>query len=55
LVLAGREDAVIPPERRLEMAAAALPEATLVLAPRERPDAVTRQLLAWLQAGRGLP
>jgi pimeloyl-ACP methyl ester carboxylesterase len=56
LVLAGREDAVTPPERQLEMAAA-IPDATLVLVPRcghlaplERPDAVTRQLLAWLQA-----
>lgn len=56
LVLAGREDAVTPPERQIEMAEA-IPEATLVLLPRcghmaplERPAAVTAQLLAWLQA-----
>lgn len=56
LVLAGREDALTPPELALEMAAA-IPDATLVLLPRcghlapmERPEAVTRQLLAWLQA-----
>lgn len=56
LVLAGREDAVTPPERQIEMAEA-IPEATLVLLPRcghmaplERPEAVTAQLLAWLQA-----
>lgn len=54
LVLAGREDQITPPELQLEMAAA-IPAATLVLiansghlAPLERPDAVTRQLLAWL-------
>lgn len=56
LVLGGREDAVTPPERQIEMARA-IPDATLVLLPRcghlaplERPEAVTRQLLAWLQA-----
>ena len=54
LVLAGREDQVTPMELQLEMAQA-IPDATLVLIPRcghlaplERPDAVTRQLLAWL-------
>lgn len=61
LVLAGREDAVTPPKRQIEMARA-IPDATLVLLPRcghlaplERPEAVTRQLLAWLQAYPGLP
>jgi pimeloyl-ACP methyl ester carboxylesterase len=56
LVLAGREDAVTPPERQHEMAAA-IPDATLVLLPRcghlsplERPEAVARQLLLWLSA-----
>lgn len=56
LVLAGREDAVTPPERQHEMATA-IPDATLVLLPRcghlsplERPEAVTRQLLLWLSA-----
>jgi pimeloyl-ACP methyl ester carboxylesterase len=56
LVLAGREDAVTPPERQHEMATA-IPDATLVLLPRcghlsplERPGAVTRQLLLWLSA-----
>ena len=56
LVLCGREDALTPLDRHLEMAAA-IPDATLVavpncghLAPLERPDAVTRQLLAWLEA-----
>jgi pimeloyl-ACP methyl ester carboxylesterase len=55
LVLAGREDAVTPPELQIEMAMA-IPQATLVLLPRcghlaplERPLAVTRQLLAWLE------
>jgi pimeloyl-ACP methyl ester carboxylesterase len=55
LVLAGREDAVTPPELQLEMAAA-IPNASLVLLPRcghlaplERPEVVTRQLLAWLE------
>ena len=55
LVLAGREDAITPPELQHEMAAA-VPRATLVLLPLcghlstlERPDAVTRQLLAWLE------
>ncbi|MGD9509066.1 MAG: alpha/beta fold hydrolase [Geminicoccaceae bacterium] len=54
LVLAGREDQVTPPELQLEMAAS-IPDATLVLLPRcghlaplERPEAVTRQLAAWL-------
>jgi pimeloyl-ACP methyl ester carboxylesterase len=54
-VLAGREDAVTPPERQHEMAAS-IPDATLVLLPRcghlsplERPEAVTRQLLLWLR------
>ena len=54
LVLAGREDQLTPPELQLEMADA-IPDATLVLVPRcghlaplERPEAVTRQLLAWL-------
>ena len=54
LILAGRDDQITPPELQLEMAAA-IPDATLVLLPRcghlsplERPDAVTRQLLAWL-------
>jgi pimeloyl-ACP methyl ester carboxylesterase len=56
LVLAGREDAVTPPERQHEMATA-IPDATLVLLPRcghlsplERPEAVARQLLLWLSA-----
>lgn len=56
LVLAGREDAITPPELQQEMAAG-IQHATLVLLPRcghlstlERPDAVARQLLAWLQA-----
>jgi pimeloyl-ACP methyl ester carboxylesterase len=56
LILAGREDAVTPPEVQVEMAQA-IPNATLVLLPRcghlaplERPEAVTRQLLAWLEA-----
>jgi pimeloyl-ACP methyl ester carboxylesterase len=55
LVLAGREDAVTPPELQIEMAMA-IPQATLVLLPRcghlaplERPLAVARQLLAWLE------
>ncbi|HMQ28613.1 MAG TPA: alpha/beta fold hydrolase, partial [Acidimicrobiales bacterium] len=54
LVLAGREDQLTPPEPQLEMAHA-IPDATLVLLPRcghlaplERPEAVARQLLAWL-------
>lgn len=54
LVLAGREDAVTPLEAQLEMAQA-IPGATLVLlpacghlAPLERPQAVTAQLLNWL-------
>ncbi len=56
LVLAGREDQVTPLERQLEMAAA-IPDATLVTLPRcghlsplERPQAVTRQLIGWLDA-----
>ena len=54
LVLAGREDQITPPELQLEMAHA-IPDATLVLLPRcghlaplERPEAVTRQLMGWL-------
>ena len=54
LVLAGREDAMTPPEVQLEMAMA-IPKATLVLLPQcghlspmERPEAVATQLLAWL-------
>ena len=54
LVLAGRDDQVTPPAVQLEMAEA-IPDATLVLLPRcghlaplERPDAVARQLMAWL-------
>lgn len=54
LVLAGSQDQITPPEVQLEMASA-IPNATLVLLPRcghlaplERPDAVTRQLIAWL-------
>lgn len=56
LVLAGREDAITPPEVQHETAAA-IPRATLVLLPRcghlstlESPDAVSSQLLAWLAA-----
>lgn len=56
LVLCGREDALTPPELHREMAAA-IPDATLVELPRcghlpplERPEAVTRQLLGWLEA-----
>jgi pimeloyl-ACP methyl ester carboxylesterase len=55
-VLAGREDAITPLEVQIEMARA-IPQATLVLlpqcghlAPLERPEAVTRQLLAWLES-----
>lgn len=55
LVLAGREDAITPPELQIEMAQA-ISQATLVLVPRcghmaplEQPEAVTRQLLAWLE------
>jgi pimeloyl-ACP methyl ester carboxylesterase len=54
LVLAGRDDQVTPPELQLEMAGL-IPDATLVLLPRcghlaplERPAAVTRQLMGWL-------
>lgn len=54
LVLAGREDAITPPDRQLEMAHA-IPDATLVLLPRcghlaplERPEEVTAQLTVWL-------
>lgn len=56
LVLCGRQDQLTPPALHEEMAAA-IPEATLVvlpgcghLAPLERPEAVTAQLLAWLEA-----
>ncbi len=56
LVLCGRQDRLTPPSLHEEMAAA-IPEATLVvlpncghLAPLERPEAVTAQLLAWLEA-----
>lgn len=56
LVLAGHADQVTPLELQLEMAAA-IPDATLVTLPRcghlsplERPEAVIRQLLAWLDA-----
>jgi pimeloyl-ACP methyl ester carboxylesterase len=56
LVLAGRDDAVTPPKLQLELATL-IPNATLVLIPRcghlaplERPEAVTRQLLLWLDA-----
>lgn len=62
LVLCGREDQLTPPALHEEMAAA-IPDATLVvlpgcghLAPLERPEAVTAQLVAWLEArpaGRG--
>lgn len=54
LVLAGREDAITPLEVQLELAQA-IPQATLVLLPRcghlaplERPEDVSRQLLLWL-------
>jgi pimeloyl-ACP methyl ester carboxylesterase len=56
LVLCGRQDQLTPPALHEEMAAA-IPQATLVvlpgcghLAPLERPEAVTAQLLAWLEA-----
>jgi pimeloyl-ACP methyl ester carboxylesterase len=56
LVLCGREDALTPLAMHLELAAA-IREATLVvipncghLAPLERPQAVTRQLLGWLES-----
>lgn len=58
LVLCGRQDQLTPPALHEEMAAA-IPDATLVvlpgcghLAPLERPEAVTAQLLAWLGARR---
>jgi len=61
LVLAGREDQLTPMELQLEMAGL-IPNATLVLLPRcghlaplERPAAVTRQLLAWLDGGDRSP
>ena len=61
LVLAGREHQLTPMELQLEMAGL-IPDATLVLIPRcghlaplERPDAVTRQLLAWLDGGDRSP
>ena len=54
LVLAGREDAITPLEAQTELVQA-IPQATLVLlpecghlAPLERPEAVTYQLLLWL-------
>jgi pimeloyl-ACP methyl ester carboxylesterase len=56
LVLVGRQDRLTPLDRHEEMAAA-IPGATLVvlpdcghLSPLEQPAAVTRQLLAWLDA-----
>jgi pimeloyl-ACP methyl ester carboxylesterase len=56
LVLAGREDTITPLEMQIEMAGA-IPQATLVLlrrcghlAPLERPEAVTRQFLAWWES-----
>lgn len=56
LVLCGRQDQLTPPALHEEMAAA-IPNATLVvlpacghLAPLERPQAVTAQLVAWLVA-----
>ncbi|MCS6778771.1 MAG: alpha/beta hydrolase [Geminicoccaceae bacterium] len=64
LVLCGRQDQLTPVGLHEEMAAA-IPEATLVVLPRcghlvtlERPESVTAQLLAWLEApaaesGRG--
>ena len=57
LVLGGREDALMPPDRQLEMALA-IPRATLLLlpecghlAPLEAPAAVTRALGSWLRDG----
>jgi pimeloyl-ACP methyl ester carboxylesterase len=56
LVICGREDALMPLELHLEMAAN-IPDATLVVLPRcghlatiERPDAVADQLALWLRA-----
>lgn len=56
LILAGRDD-VLTPRAAQEAMAGAIPGADLVLLGRcghlstlERPDAVTRQLLAWLEA-----
>ena len=55
LILAGRDDQITPPELQLEMTVA-IPDARLVLLPRcghlaplERPTAVTRELLGWLE------
>lgn len=60
LVLCGRQDQLTPPALHEEMAAA-IPDATLVVLPRcghltplERPEAVTAQLLAWLEAREGM-
>jgi pimeloyl-ACP methyl ester carboxylesterase len=57
LVLVGEQDAVTPPERSQEMAAA-IPGARLVVVPDcghmcalEQPERVTAELLAWLDAG----
>ena len=54
LILAGRDDQITPPELQLEMTVA-IPDTRLVLLPRcghlaplEQPEAVTRELLAWL-------
>ena len=56
LILAGREDQLTPVALQLEMAKV-IPDATLVLLPRcghlaplERPEPVTRQLMGWLDA-----
>ena len=56
LILAGREDQLTPVALQLEMAQL-IPDATLVLLPRcghlaplERPEPVTRQLMGWLDA-----
>ena len=53
-MLAGREDAITPLEAQTELVRS-IPQATLVLlpecghlAPLERPEAVTHQLLLWL-------
>lgn len=54
LILAGRDDQITPPELQLEMTVA-IPDTRLVLLPRcghlaplEQPEAVTRELFAWL-------
>ena len=56
LILAGREDQLTPVALQLELAQL-IPDATLVLLPRcghlaplERPEPVTRQLMGWLDA-----